>query len=139
MYDTPEQSVSEHATSPGPGLGPKPKPGPKPGRAGQGRATLTPLRRVLLLFSLLLVPLLAIPPLEAQEADSMQAVAAININRADAETLAAGLDGIGLSRAQEIIRYREAYGPFTSAEELMEVKGIGPATLDRNRAVITLE
>jgi competence protein ComEA len=125
MNDSPEHSASEHATS--------------PGRAGQGSAALVPLRRALLLFSLLLAPLLAIPPLEAQEADSVQAVAGININRADAETLAAGLDGIGLARAQEIIRYREAYGPFTSIEELVEVKGIGPATLDRNRAVITLE
>ncbi len=63
----------------------------------------------------------------------------VNINTADAQTLAANLKGIGESRAAEIVRYREAYGPFASAEELVEVKGIGNSTLDMNRDVITLE
>ncbi|WP_241521211.1 ComEA family DNA-binding protein [Kineobactrum sediminis] len=63
----------------------------------------------------------------------------ININTADAATLAAGLQGVGVARAEEIIRYREAYGVFSSPDELTDVKGIGQATLDRNRAVITLE
>ncbi|TXS96226.1 helix-hairpin-helix domain-containing protein [Parahaliea maris] len=63
----------------------------------------------------------------------------VNINSANAATLAAQLSGVGLSRAQEIVRYREMYGPFKSVDELVDVKGIGPATLDRNRAVITLE
>jgi competence protein ComEA len=63
----------------------------------------------------------------------------VNINTADAQTLAASLKGVGETRAQEIVRYREAYGPFASADELMEVKGIGQSTLDMNRDVITLE
>lgn len=63
----------------------------------------------------------------------------VNINTADAQTLAAGLKGVGAARAEEIIRYRETYGPFASADELIEVKGIGPSTLDMNRDVITLE
>ncbi len=63
----------------------------------------------------------------------------VNINSADAQTLAASLKGVGESRAMEIVRYRETYGPFASAEELTEVKGIGKSTLDRNRDVITLE
>lgn len=63
----------------------------------------------------------------------------VNINTADAATLAAGLQGIGVSRAEEIIRYRETYGVFSSPDELADVKGIGQATLNRNRAVITLE
>jgi competence protein ComEA len=66
-------------------------------------------------------------------------VAQVNINTADAQTLAATLKGVGEARAMEIVRYREAYGPFASAEELTEVKGIGKATLDINREVITLE
>ena len=45
----------------------------------------------------------------------------VNINHADAETLASMLDGIGLSRAQAIISYREANGLFYSAEELSDV------------------
>ena len=63
----------------------------------------------------------------------------VNINTADAATLAAGLRGVGLSRAEDIIRYRETYGPFGTVEELVDVKGIGQATLENNRAVITLE
>jgi competence protein ComEA len=65
--------------------------------------------------------------------------ARVNINTADAPTLAANLKGVGETRAMEIVRYREAYGPFASAEELTEVKGIGKSTLDMNREVITLE
>ncbi len=63
----------------------------------------------------------------------------ININQADAQTLAERLKGVGLARAEEIIRYREAYGPFASIDELADVKGIGPATVDKNRAFLTLE
>jgi competence protein ComEA len=75
-----------------------------------------------------------VPPLAAEAS-----VARVNINTADAATLAAGLKGVGLSRAQDIIRYREAYGPFKSVEELADVKGIGQSTLERNRTVITLD
>jgi competence protein ComEA len=67
------------------------------------------------------------------------ALATVNINTADAPTLAASLKGVGQSRAVEIVRYREAYGPFSSADELAEVKGIGQSTLEQNRKVITLE
>jgi len=67
------------------------------------------------------------------------AATTVNINTADAEALAAGLKGVGHSRALEIVQYREAYGPFSTVDELAEVKGIGQSTLDKNRAVITLE
>jgi len=81
------------------------------------------------------------PPVHAQEQKpaAMPVAATVNINTADAETLAVKLKGVGESRAMEIVRYREAYGPFASADELTEVKGIGKATLDMNRDVITLE
>ncbi|QIB67525.1 helix-hairpin-helix domain-containing protein [Kineobactrum salinum] len=75
----------------------------------------------------------------AGEVTAMAAAETVNINAADADTLASRLQGIGMSRAQEIIRYREAYGPFSSVEELADVKGIGQATLDKNRVLITLE
>ncbi|NQX89146.1 MAG: helix-hairpin-helix domain-containing protein, partial [Halioglobus sp.] len=39
----------------------------------------------------------------------------------------------------EIVRHRETYGPFVSLEELMDVKGIGRATLEHNRDLITLQ
>ncbi|MEZ5571379.1 MAG: ComEA family DNA-binding protein [Halioglobus sp.] len=81
------------------------------------------------------------PSLIAQEQKAAAAteVAKVNINTADAQTLAANLKGVGESRAMEIVRYREAYGPFASADELTEVKGIGPSTLEMNRDAITLE
>jgi len=84
-------------------------------------------------------PIVASSSLHAQEATHGQQLASININSADAETLAAGLKGVGITRAQEIVRYREAFGPFASVDELVEVKGVGPSTVDKNRAVLTLE
>ena len=77
-------------------------------------------------------------PLHARD-EAPAPAATVNINVADAATLAAALNGVGLSRAEEIVRYREAYGPFSSVEELAEVKGIGEATLEKNRTVITLD
>jgi competence protein ComEA len=75
----------------------------------------------------------------AQDKAPPPAVAMVNINKADAATLASALKGVGASRAQEIVRYREAFGPFTSIDELADVKGIGKSTLEDNRARITLE
>ncbi len=63
----------------------------------------------------------------------------VNINTADAETLAAELDGIGLARAEAIIQDRESNGPFGQAEELSRVKGIGQWIIDQNRANIRVE
>jgi competence protein ComEA len=75
----------------------------------------------------------------AQQAEPAPLVQMVNINKADAASLAAALNGVGASRAEEIVRYREAFGPFKSVEELADVKGIGPSTLEKNRALITLE
>lgn len=60
----------------------------------------------------------------------------VNVNTADAETIAAELQGVGLSRAQAIVEYRTANGPFKSADQLIEVKGIGERTLEMNRSNI---
>ena len=62
----------------------------------------------------------------------------VNVNTADAATLAAELNGIGMARAAAIVEYREANGPFTSIDDLLEVSGIGPRVLDLNRADIRL-
>ena len=63
----------------------------------------------------------------------------VNINTADAATLAANLNGVGAVKAQEIVAYREANGPFKTADDLLKVKGIGQATLEKNLPVIRLE
>jgi competence protein ComEA len=64
--------------------------------------------------------------------------AAVNINTADAQSLANGLNGIGIKKAEAIVAYREQHGKFTSPEQLLEVKGIGKATLDKNREKIKI-
>ncbi len=63
----------------------------------------------------------------------------VNVNTADAEELAAALDGVGLSKAEAIVAYRETNGPFEHIDELVNVKGIGIRTVDRNRDNIQLD
>lgn len=62
----------------------------------------------------------------------------VNINTASASELDA-LPGIGPVLAQRIIDRRTEQGPFTSVEELLEVDGIGQATLDGLREFITVK
>ncbi|WP_294736789.1 helix-hairpin-helix domain-containing protein [uncultured Pseudomonas sp.] len=57
----------------------------------------------------------------------------VSLNSADAETLRRDLFGIGAAKAKAIIAYRETNGPFTAIDELLEVKGIGKALLEKNR------
>ena len=57
----------------------------------------------------------------------------VDINSSDAETIAASLKGIGMKTARAIVAYRESNGPFTSVDELVEVRGIGAKTVARIR------
>jgi len=75
----------------------------------------------------------------AEDGPPEPAISTVNINVADAPTLAKALNGVGDRRAEDIVRYREEFGPFTTVEQLAEVKGIGTSTLEKNRAVITLD
>lgn len=61
----------------------------------------------------------------------------IDLNEAGAAELEA-LPGIGPSLAGQIIKWREAHGPFSSVEDLDAVPGIGPAILDKVRALATV-
>jgi len=65
--------------------------------------------------------------------------ALLNLNQADAATLQKELNGIGKAKADAIVAYREANGPFTSVDELLEIKGIGNALLERNRDRLSVE
>ncbi|KAB7623653.1 ComEA family DNA-binding protein [Alkalilimnicola sp. S0819] len=71
---------------------------------------------------------------------SLAALAAspININTADAQSIAA-LHGIGQAKAEAIVAYRKANGPFASVEDLRRVKGIGVRTLEANQGRISLQ
>ena len=61
----------------------------------------------------------------------------VNINTADIEELVK-LPGIGETKAKAVIAYREAFGGFVSIEEIMEVKGIGQATYDKIKDLISI-
>jgi competence protein ComEA len=63
----------------------------------------------------------------------------VDINTADAATIAKELQGIGLSRAQAIVAYREKNGAFRSADDLRKIKGIGQKVLERNRSNIKVD
>lgn len=53
----------------------------------------------------------------------------VNINTADAKTIGESLSGIGLKKAQAIVKYREEKGAFKTVEELVNVDGIGEKTV----------
>lgn len=63
----------------------------------------------------------------------------VNVNTADAATLAKELDGVGPARAQAIVEYRQKNGPFRAAEDLLKVQGIGKRVLDQNRSNIRVD
>jgi competence protein ComEA len=60
----------------------------------------------------------------------------VDLNTADAATLARELKGIGPARAEAIVAWREANGPFKSAEDIVLVQGIGARVLEDNRELI---
>lgn len=64
---------------------------------------------------------------------SLAVSAQVDINSADAAALADAIDGVGEKKARTIVEYRRSNGPFASIDELSAIKGIGPATVERNR------
>ncbi len=60
--------------------------------------------------------------------------APVDINSADAKTLAHELTGVGPDKAQAIVDYRKDHGPFRSVDDLVKVKGVGKKTVEKNRA-----
>lgn len=62
----------------------------------------------------------------------------VNINTADAATLADGLNGVGIKKAQAIVDYRKEHGAFKSMNDLAKVKGINDKLIEKNKNTITL-
>ena len=56
----------------------------------------------------------------------------------DAQTIARVLVGVGQTKAEAIVAYREENGRFEDLEDLARVRGIGEATLKRNESRISL-
>ncbi len=97
------------------------------------------LKKLLLIFFLGITPALTSLSLHAAEVATASQLQVVNINTADAETLAQKLDGIGQNRALAIVQYRNSNGPFFTVDDLLEVRGVGQSILDNNRDRITLE
>ena len=55
------------------------------------------------------------------------------INTADAKTISDALSGIGLKKAEAIVKYRTEKGLFKTAEDLTNVAGIGEKTVEKNK------
>lgn len=83
------------------------------------------IRRIVLLLSLLAIPLWA-------------QAGALDLNTADAETIAKTMTGVGTAKAQRIVMYREKNGPFNSIQDLTKIKGIGRKTIEMNSDRITV-
>ena len=63
----------------------------------------------------------------------------VNVNTADAKTLARELQGVGMAKAEAIIAHREKNGPFKNADDLVKVKGLGKKLVDQNKANFRFE
>ena len=87
------------------------------------------LRKVLKSFLLaaVLLPAIAFANTEFKGTET------VNINRADAATLAAYLKGVGANKAKDIVRYRNANGKFKSIEDIKNVPGVGDETFKDNK------
>lgn len=83
------------------------------------------IRALLFAFTLVFIPAFAL-------------AAPVDVNTADAGALVANLKGVGPTKAEAIVAYRKAHGPFASADDLLKVKGIGPKTLEQNRDSIRI-
>jgi len=84
-------------------------------------------------------PAIATDSLESQVIIQEKTILYVNINTADIEMLADLLVGVGEKKAQAIINHREQVGLFTTADDLLAVKGIGPSILEKNRPAILVD
>lgn len=79
--------------------------------------------------------LVGAPPGGSASPSATQTVAPVQLNTATADQLET-LPGIGPVTAQAILQWRTDNGPFTSVDELLDVSGIGDATLDDIRPYV---
>ncbi|WP_050180948.1 helix-hairpin-helix domain-containing protein [Domibacillus robiginosus] len=86
------------------------------------------------------VPAVQQPPLSSAPSgnETSSDSTAININTADSSLLQE-LPGIGESKAQAIIDFRETEGAFTAVEDLKEIAGIGDKTFEKLAPLITVQ
>ena len=99
-----------------------------------------PLSGLRTLFASLLVVVMAGLAASAHAVDDLPTLPiTVNVNTADARTIANVLQGVGVSRAAAIVAYREQNGSFKALEDLGKVKGVGNRTLELNATRILLD
>ena len=93
---------------------------------------MTSWKRVVTLLMVMGVIMALALPLWAEEVEK------ININKAPVEELMQ-LKFVGPEFAERIVQYRAEHGPFERAEDILNVKGIGPKALEANKDIIAVE
>ena len=63
----------------------------------------------------------------------------VDINQADAQSLAANIVGVGPVLAGAIVTYRDENGAFLTVDELLQVPGIGPKVLEKNEETLLVD
>ncbi len=93
---------------------------------------------IITLLISLLTPAFVVAEETSETEVQEQIIAHVYINRDGVERIAELMNGVGPKIAERIVAYREANGPFESIEQIMEVKGIGPKTLEKNRSLLKI-
>jgi competence protein ComEA len=93
---------------------------------------MTSTKRMMVLFVALAMVMAFCGPIQAENSGK------INLNKATVEELSQ-LKGIGMKYAERIVQYRDKNGPFKNVEDLLNVQGIGPKTLEKNKDRIIVE
>lgn len=70
---------------------------------------------------------------------SLSLAAPVNINTASATEIADALNGVGMVKAEALIAYRTSKGMFSSAEQIIDVRGIGQVTFEKNKDDILIK
>lgn len=73
----------------------------------------------------------------AVQSEAEMSQGAVNINTASLQELTK-LKGVGEKKAEAIVAWRKENGNFKTVDQLLEVKGIGAATLAANREIIRI-
>ena len=97
--------------------------------------SFNPFRSVILRIKRLLIVVISVGVLSLP---AFGGEPSVNINTASAQQIADALDGIGIAKAEAIVAYRNAKGPFKTRHGLLAVKGIGEATVERNAEKISI-
>ncbi|REH36808.1 competence protein ComEA [Paraperlucidibaca baekdonensis] len=79
----------------------------------------------------------AAPPAKAAPVATKPQIDRLNLNRASPQELTERLVGVGPKKAEAIVAWRKANKGFKTPAQLMEVKGIGPALYERNKAILS--